>query len=207
MTQVLSRRRASAKFYSASYLAGQGERAVRNPSDFNLESSRRARGFATWAALRELGRSGVADLVDRCNALARRFAEQLDAIDGCDVVNDVVLNQVLVRVAGDAETTDRIIDAVQRDGTCWLAGTTWRGERLLRISVSNHTTTEADVDRSVDAIEHALAPPPGSHPAAGCDRARGRHPDRAQRRVAPRRAAPTHGVVRGPRRRAPQQAG
>ncbi|MET0662426.1 MAG: aminotransferase class V-fold PLP-dependent enzyme [Ilumatobacteraceae bacterium] len=143
--------------YSASYLAGQGEGAVRNPSDFNLESSRRARGFATWAALRQLGRSGVADLVDRCNVLARRFAQQLDASDGCVVVNDVVLNQVLVRVADDAETTDRIIDAVQRDGTCWLAGTTWRGERLVRISVSNHTTTEADVDRSVAAIRRARA--------------------------------------------------
>jgi glutamate/tyrosine decarboxylase-like PLP-dependent enzyme len=146
---------ASAMSFTAAYLAGQGERAIRNPSDFNPESSRRARGFATWAALRQLGRDGVAELVDRCCALARRFAEKLESVDGFSVRNDVVLNQVLVRVADDESTTDRIIAAIQRDGTCRLGGTTWQRERLLRISVSNHTTTENDVDRSVDAIVRA----------------------------------------------------
>jgi glutamate/tyrosine decarboxylase-like PLP-dependent enzyme len=120
-----------------------------------LESSRRARGFTTWAALRQLGRSGVADLVDRCCALARRFAHQLATVDGVTVVNDVVLNQVLVRF-GDDEQTNRVIDAVQRSGECWMGGTTWHGMRLMRISVSSWRTTEADVDRSVAAIVTAL---------------------------------------------------
>jgi glutamate/tyrosine decarboxylase-like PLP-dependent enzyme len=110
----------------------------------------------TWAALRELGRDGLAELVERCCALARRFAEQLDAIDGVSIANDVVLNQVLVGFGGD-ERTDRVIEGVQRDGTCWMGGTTWRGRRLMRISVSNWTTTEADVDRSVEAIRRVLA--------------------------------------------------
>jgi glutamate/tyrosine decarboxylase-like PLP-dependent enzyme len=148
---------AAAMAYTAAYLALPGANAVRSPGDFVPESSRRARGLATWAALRELGRAGVAELVDRCCALAARFAEQLDAVDGIDVVNDVVLNQVLVRfgTGSDADrdaTTDRVIDAVQRSGECWMGGTTWRGMRLMRISVSNWSTTEADVDRSVAAI-------------------------------------------------------
>jgi glutamate/tyrosine decarboxylase-like PLP-dependent enzyme len=148
---------AAAMAYTASYLTGQGGAgAVRGPSDFVVESSRRARGFATWAALRELGRQGVADLVERCCAHARRFADALSALDGVTVVNDVVLNQVLVHFVDDA-TTDRVIDLVQRSGECWMGATTWRGQRLMRISVSSWRTTEADVDRSVAAIEHALA--------------------------------------------------
>jgi glutamate/tyrosine decarboxylase-like PLP-dependent enzyme len=134
--------------YTASYLVGSGQ--VSSPSDFVLESSRRARGFAVWAALRELGRGGVADLVERCCALARRFATEL-AAGGAEIANDVVLNQVLVGFGSD-ERTDAVIAAVQRDGTCWLGGTTWRGRRLMRISVSNHCTTTDDVDRSVAAI-------------------------------------------------------
>jgi threonine aldolase len=82
--------------------------------------------------------------------LAQRFADGLEA-GGAEVVNDVVLNQVLVSFGSD-DRTDRVIDAVQRDGTCWLGGTTWRGRRLMRVSVSNWSTTEADVDRSVAAI-------------------------------------------------------
>jgi glutamate/tyrosine decarboxylase-like PLP-dependent enzyme len=134
--------------YTASYLVGSGQ--VSSPSDFVLESSRRARGFAVWAALRELGRDGVADLVERCCALARRFATEL-AAGGAEIANDVVLNQVLVGFGSD-ERTEAVIAAVQRDGTCWLGGTTWRGRRLMRISVSNHCTTTDDVDRSVAAI-------------------------------------------------------
>ena len=148
---------AAAMAYTAAYLALPGANAVRAPGDFVPESSRRARGLATWAALRELGRDGVAELVDRCCALARRFADQLGAAGGVEVVNDVVLNQVLVRFGKDTEadpdaTTDRVIDAVQRSGECWMGGTTWRGMRLMRISVSNWSTTESDVDRSVAAI-------------------------------------------------------
>ena len=143
----------AAMSFTAAYLVGQGSAAVRNPSDFVPESSRRARGFATYAALRQLGRQGVADLVDRCCALARRFAHGLTAA-GLEVVNDVVLNQVLVRFVDD-DHTDRLIAAVQRDGTCWMGGTTWRGQRLMRVSVSNWSTTEEDVDRCVAAIRRA----------------------------------------------------
>jgi len=148
---------AAAMAYTASYLVGTAPATVRAPGDYVLESSRRARGFATWAALRELGRSGVADLVDRCCALARRFAAQLEGVVGISVVNDVVLNQVLVRFGQDDATTDRVIDAVQRSGECWMGGTTWHGQRLMRISVSNWRTSEADVDRSVSAIMAAAA--------------------------------------------------
>ena len=121
-----------------------------------LESSRRARGFATWAAIRALGRSGVAELVDRCCALARDLAERLDAVDGIEIVNDVVLNQVLIRV-GDAELTQRIEQRIQDEGTAWLGGTTWRGERLLRVSISNWSTTEDDIAATADAIVRARA--------------------------------------------------
>jgi glutamate/tyrosine decarboxylase-like PLP-dependent enzyme len=149
---------AAAMSYTAAYLSGQGEGGFRAPADYVPESSRRARGFATWAALRQLGRNGVAELVERCCALARRFAAQLSELDGATVVNDVVLNQVLVRFGGDAET-DRVIEAVQRSGECWMGGTTWHGMRLMRISVSSWRTTEADVDRSVAAISAAMAGP------------------------------------------------
>jgi glutamate/tyrosine decarboxylase-like PLP-dependent enzyme len=137
--------------YTAAYLTGQGQGGLRAPGDYVLESSRRARGFATWAALRQLGCTGVAELVERCCALARRFAEQLSAIDNVTIANDVVLNQVLVSF-GEDERTDRIIGKVQRSGECWMGATTWHGRRLMRIAVSNWRTTEADVDRSVAAI-------------------------------------------------------
>ncbi|MFD6066758.1 pyridoxal phosphate-dependent decarboxylase family protein [Amycolatopsis lurida] len=138
---------------TAAYLTGQGEGGVRAPSDFVPESSRRARGFATWAALSELGRSGIAEMIERCCALARRFAEALDACEGVSVVNDVVLNQVLVSFGAD---TDRVVEALQRSGECWMGATTWHGMRLMRVSVSNWSTTEADVDRSVEAIRRAI---------------------------------------------------
>ena len=142
---------ATALAYTASYLTGQVAGREYGGGDLVVESSRRARGFATWAALRSLGRSGVASLVDRCCELARRFAEQLAGHDGFEVVNDVVLNQVLVRT-GDDELTSRLEQAIHDDGTAWLGGTTWRGERLLRIAVSNWSTTPEDVDRVVTTI-------------------------------------------------------
>jgi glutamate/tyrosine decarboxylase-like PLP-dependent enzyme len=145
---------ATAMAYTASYLTGQVAARTFGGGDFVPESSRRARGFATWAALRSLGRTGVSDLVDRCCALARRLAAGLDAVDGVEVVNDVILNQVLVRV-GDADETDRVERRVQEDGTCWLGATTWRGERLLRVSVSNWSTSADDIDRTVEAIARA----------------------------------------------------
>jgi glutamate/tyrosine decarboxylase-like PLP-dependent enzyme len=146
----------SAMAYAAAYLTGQDEGRTFGGGDFVLDSSRRARGFATWAALRALGRSGVADVVERCCRLARLFAAGLDALDDAEVVNDVVLNQVLVRV-GDEGLTNRVERLVQEEGVCWLGATTWRGERLLRISVSNWSTTEADVDASIAAIARARA--------------------------------------------------
>jgi glutamate/tyrosine decarboxylase-like PLP-dependent enzyme len=139
---------AAAASYTAAYLTGSGQAAA--GADYTLESSRRARGFATWAALRELGRDGVAELIDRTCALARMFAEQLGA-GGAEIVNEVVLNQVLVSF-GDDTTTDRVIEGVQRDGTCWVGGTTWRGRRLMRVAVSNWMTGERDVQMSVDAM-------------------------------------------------------
>ncbi|HEY2427504.1 MAG TPA: pyridoxal-dependent decarboxylase [Acidimicrobiales bacterium] len=146
----------AAMAYTAAYLVGSAPPTVRSPGDYVLESSRRARGVATWAALRQLGRSGVAELVERCCALARRFAGELGAVEGVAVINDVVLNQVLVRIADDDATTDRVIAAVQDSGECWMGSTTWRGRRLMRISVSSWRTTEADVDRSVAAIAKAV---------------------------------------------------
>ncbi|MDT0392113.1 pyridoxal phosphate-dependent decarboxylase family protein [Streptomyces dubilierae] len=140
---------ADALSYTASYLT-RADGTVAGGADYTTESSRRARGFATWAALRQLGRDGVAALVERCCSLARRFADGLSAA-GFEVVNEVTLNQVLVAF-GDGTRTDRIVRAVQEDGTCWMGATTWRGRRLMRISVSGHTTTEADVDRSIAAI-------------------------------------------------------
>ncbi|MGD0123117.1 MAG: aminotransferase class V-fold PLP-dependent enzyme [Candidatus Limnocylindrales bacterium] len=125
------------------------------------EFSRRARGFATYAALRSLGRSGVADLIDRCCALAGRMAEGLrTAGGGVEVLNDVVLDQVLVRFTGAAgmdtdEHTRDVIRRVQDDGTCWLSGTTWHGMAAMRISIVNWSTTEEDVDRSLAAILRA----------------------------------------------------
>ncbi len=142
--------------YTAAYLEGQSTGADRAPSDYVPESSRRARGFATWAALRELGQQGLAELVDRCCALARRFGEQLAEVEGVEIGNEIILNQVLVSFGSD-ERTDRVIAAVQRDGTCWMGGTTWRGRRFMRISVSNWSTTEEDVDRSVAAIRRLFA--------------------------------------------------
>jgi glutamate/tyrosine decarboxylase-like PLP-dependent enzyme len=144
---------------SASYLVyGTAER-----DEFRWvpEFSRRARGFATYAALRSLGRSGVAELIDRCCGLAARMAKGLRAAsEGIEVLNEVALDQVLVRFTGpdgvdaDAFTRD-VIRRVQDDGTCWLSGTTWHGMAAMRISIVNWSTTDDDVDRSLAAIVRA----------------------------------------------------
>jgi len=135
---------------TASYLVHADDGRERDQMDWTPEFSRRARGFAVYAALRSLGRAGVADLVERSCAHARRFAELLEA-GGASILNEVVLNQVLVRF-GDGEQTREAIRRVQEDGTCWLSGTDWRGEHAMRISVSNWRTTEEDVERSAAAI-------------------------------------------------------
>ena len=124
--------------------------AQRNPSDYTPELSRRARGVEVWAALRSLGRAGLANLIERTCRHARRFAEELAAA-GYQVLNDVVLNQVLVSF-GDAETTNDVIAAIQADGTCWCGGTIWQGQTAMRISVSPWATTDEDVERSLEAM-------------------------------------------------------
>jgi glutamate/tyrosine decarboxylase-like PLP-dependent enzyme len=138
---------------SADYLP-VGE--ARDPSDFTPELSRRARGVDVWAALRTLGRAGVADMIERCCAHARRFARELEAA-GFEILNDVVLNQVLA-CHGDAATTLRLIAALQADGTCWCGATCWQGRTAMRISVCSWATTDDDVTRSLAAMRRvALA--------------------------------------------------
>jgi glutamate/tyrosine decarboxylase-like PLP-dependent enzyme len=134
----------------AAYLTAGSER---DPMHWTPEASRRARAVEVWAALRTLGRRGLAALVDRTCRHARRFAEALTA-EGFDVLNDVVLNQVLVAFGSDAETS-RVIEAVQQDGTCWCGGTVWKGRAAMRISVSSWATTDADVELSIAAIVDA----------------------------------------------------
>jgi glutamate/tyrosine decarboxylase-like PLP-dependent enzyme len=125
----------------------------RNQAEWVPEFSRRARGFAVYAALRALGRRGIAELIERCCGCARLMAEELARDPRVTVLNEVVLNQVLVRFAADgANVTDEVLDAVQREGTCWMSGTRWDGEPAMRISVCNWRTTEADIRRSAEAI-------------------------------------------------------
>ena len=139
-------------FAVAEYIP-QPQHDERYQAEWVPEFSRRARGFAVYAALRELGRRGVAELVDRCCACARLMAEELARDPRVTVLNDVVLNQVLVRFARDgANVTDEVIQAVQREGTCWMSGTEWEGEPAMRISVCNWRTTKDDIRRSSRAI-------------------------------------------------------
>jgi len=137
---------------SAAYLV-QG--AEREPAEYTPELSRRARGVDIWAAMSSLGRSGIAELIERNCLQAARFASGLrDA--GFEILNDVVLNQVLVSF-GDDETTRRVIAAVQSDGTCWCGGTVWHGRAAMRISVSSWATTDDDVEQSLAAIAHVAS--------------------------------------------------
>jgi len=131
----------------APYLARTGKR---EPMDSTPELSRRARGVELWAGLRSLGRSGMAELVERTCDHARRFAEALKAA-GFEILNDVVINQVLVSF-GDAEKTLRVIERIQQEGTCWCGSTIWQGHTAMRISVSSWATTADDVERSLAAI-------------------------------------------------------
>jgi glutamate/tyrosine decarboxylase-like PLP-dependent enzyme len=132
---------------SAAYLPSS---PTRDPANFTPELSRRARGIEVWAALHTLGRSGLADLIERTCRYAMRFAEGLRAA-GYTILNEVVLNQVLV-MFGDAERTRRVIASIQQDGTCWCGGTIWQGHTAMRISVSSWATTDADVECSLQAM-------------------------------------------------------
>jgi glutamate/tyrosine decarboxylase-like PLP-dependent enzyme len=144
---------------SAAYLLRSAEEP-REPMDWTPEASRRARGFSVYAALGSLGRRGIEELIDRCCRLARRFADRLRQEPTIRILNEVVLNQVLVRVvppAGDADAATRdAIRRVQDERICWLGGTRWHDMEAMRISVSNWSTTEADVDRSVESIIRAV---------------------------------------------------
>ena len=120
------------------------------------EFSRRARGFTVWAALRSLGRHGVAEMVERFCAHARRFAAGLSAMDGVRVVNEVVFTQVCVSFGSD-EVTREVAARLLEDGTAWMTPSTWHGQAVLRISVSNWRTTDEDVDRTLAAVRRVLA--------------------------------------------------
>ena len=142
----------AAMSYSAAYLPTG---PAREPFHYTPESSRRARGVEIWAALSSLGRRGLADLVTRNCRMARRFAEALRGA-GHEILNEVVLNQVLVAF-GDADTTRRVVTAIQEDGTCWCGPTVWKGRAAMRISVSSWATTDEDVDKSIEAMVRIAA--------------------------------------------------
>jgi len=144
--------RAAMSLQAAYMIGSSGER---DPHEFVPEESRRARAVPVYAALRSLGRSGIARLVERCCRHARRFAEGLRTA-GHEVLNEVALNQVLVAF-GDPERTRHTIAAIQREGTCWCSGTVWQGRTAMRISVSNWRTTDEDIERSLAAILRTAA--------------------------------------------------
>jgi len=131
---------------AAYYIAGE----TRDPHLFVPEMSRRARAVEVWAALRSLGRRGLAEMIERNCSHAEQFATELRAA-GYHVLNDVVLNQVLVSF-GSADRTRRVIAAIQQDGTCWCGGTSWQGTIAMRISVSSWATSDADIAQSIAAI-------------------------------------------------------
>jgi glutamate/tyrosine decarboxylase-like PLP-dependent enzyme len=139
---------------AAAYLI-QTRGTERDAVDWVPEFSRRARGIPVYAALRALGRAGVADLVDRCCERARQFSGLLAAERGVRILNDVVLNQVLVRFGDDDVLTREVIAAVQAEGTCWASGTTWHGMAAMRISVSNWATSTDDISASAEAMVQA----------------------------------------------------
>jgi glutamate/tyrosine decarboxylase-like PLP-dependent enzyme len=141
--------------YAAPYLAVSESHLARDPMGYSPEFSRRARAVPVWAAIRELGREGVTALVDRCCAHARAIAEGLGALPGCEIVNDVVLNQVLFRFEDD-ERTQSILAAVQEEGEAWMSPTTWDGRFTIRISVVGWRTSERDVERTVAAFARAV---------------------------------------------------
>jgi glutamate/tyrosine decarboxylase-like PLP-dependent enzyme len=142
---------------TASYLImDEGTRRVRDEMDWVPEFSRRARGFAVYAALRSLGRRGVQDLVERCCDAAARFAGRIAELDGVEVLNEVVLNQVLFRFESD-ERTDEVLRQVQESGRIWLSGTSWDGRKAIRVSVSNWQTGDEEIDLAVDLFAEAFS--------------------------------------------------
>jgi glutamate/tyrosine decarboxylase-like PLP-dependent enzyme len=141
---------------SASYLVPAD--AQRDPCEWVPELSRRGRGFTVYAVLKHLGRSGIRDMIERCCARARQMAELLRQHPGVEILNEVVLNQVLVRFNQSDDSTRTVIQRVQQDGTCWLGGTTWHNMAAMRVSISNWSTTEKDIELSAQAILRAASP-------------------------------------------------
>jgi glutamate/tyrosine decarboxylase-like PLP-dependent enzyme len=139
----------------ADYLIHAGEGGPRDQMDWTPEFSRRARGFTVYAAIRQLGRSGIAELVERCCDHAARFAREIPAT-GAEVLNEVVLNQVLFRYASD-ERTAEILRRVQESGEAWMSGSVWEGRQAIRLSVSNWQTSDDDIDRTLAAFRAAAA--------------------------------------------------
>jgi glutamate/tyrosine decarboxylase-like PLP-dependent enzyme len=140
---------------TAAYLP-RSDDAERWPAEWVPELSRRARALPVYAALWALGRAGVARIVDNCCERAAQLAELLSNAPEVEVLNDVRLNQVLVRLADDDERTDAVIAAIQDDGVCWVGGTTWRGGRAMRVSICNWATSASDIERSARSILAAL---------------------------------------------------
>ena len=140
----------------SAYLMHADAGTARDPVDFTPEHSRRARGFPLYATLCALGRAGVAELVERSCARAQALAEGLGRLPGCEVLNDVVLNQVLIRFEDDA-STDAVLGFVQESGEAWMSGTTRNGRKAIRLSVSNWRTSERDVERTIAAFAAARA--------------------------------------------------
>ncbi len=140
---------------TADYLIQGGPGRPRDATDWAPTFSQRARGFAVYAALRSLGQRGVADLVERTSAHARAFAEGLAGIPGAQVLNEVVINQVLFRFTDD-QTTDRVLHRVVDSGEAWMSGTTFGGQRAIRLSVSNWQTSDSDIARTLEAFRNAV---------------------------------------------------
>jgi glutamate/tyrosine decarboxylase-like PLP-dependent enzyme len=146
---------AAAMEYAAPYLAVGGD-AERDPMGYSPEFSRRARSLPAWAAIRSLGRSGLAAMIEGSCDSAVAIAGGLAALPGCEIINDVVLNQVLLRFESD-ERTQQIVAAVQQEGEAWMSPTVWEGRAAIRISVSCWRTDDDDVRRTVDAFARAVA--------------------------------------------------
>jgi aromatic-L-amino-acid decarboxylase len=150
--------------HRSSYMMHEGD--ARDEVDYNPEWSRRARGIATYAAIRHLGRHGVADLVDRCCGYAADLVERIGALGGAETVWHPIINQGLVRflderpgatAADDDARTDRVIELILEAGEAFFGGVSWRGRRCMRVSVSNWRTSDDDVDRAVSAVARAIA--------------------------------------------------
>jgi aromatic-L-amino-acid decarboxylase len=150
--------RAALSSFSGAHYIPPAEHGERYNGDWVPEFSRRARGFPVYAAIRSLGRRGIAELVERSCECAHLMASSLAEMEGAEVLNEVTLNQVLVRfMRNGANVTDEVMHAVQDEGTCWMSGGTWEGEPAMRISVCNWRTTPDDIRRSAEAIERVAS--------------------------------------------------